>query len=181
MIDILTKLITEVKDLEKRLHNMISYGTIATVDPVNYTCTVSCGDIETAPIRWMVKRAAGDKEWFTPDIGEQVLVVSPSGELSQGVALTGLFSDVNPQNDIDPNIHRIDYEDGSFIEHNKALQSLHLHAPNKIILTSTDIEIAALNEVKVVANTTKNLAVANALIQSLTVNINGTSRVDINS
>ena len=44
------------------------------------------------------QRAGADREWDPPTIGEQVVLLSPSGNLAQGVVLTGLFSDLIPAN-----------------------------------------------------------------------------------
>lgn len=40
---------------------------------------------------WLVARAGGDAEWWAPDVEEQVMVLAPSGNLSQGIIIGSLL------------------------------------------------------------------------------------------
>ena len=68
-------------DLFRRFENLIRLGKIKTVKPTkNYlTVTVDCGEITTAPIRYLNLRAGNDKTFDPPSIGEEVVVLSPCG------------------------------------------------------------------------------------------------------
>ena len=48
---------------------------------------VVVGEITSAWLPMMVSRAGNDRSWWPLEIGEQVVVLSPSGELTQGVVL----------------------------------------------------------------------------------------------
>ncbi|MFP3577876.1 phage baseplate assembly protein V, partial [Brevibacillus sp. SIMBA_040] len=52
--------------------------------------------------------------WRCPSIGEQYLLISPSGELANAIPVISLYSDHNPSPSIDPNEIRIRYNDTDF-------------------------------------------------------------------
>ncbi|WP_257265456.1 phage baseplate assembly protein V, partial [Endozoicomonas sp. ONNA2] len=41
---------------------------------------VKIGDLYTAPLRWLIHQAGTERDWWKPEDGEQVLVLSPSGD-----------------------------------------------------------------------------------------------------
>jgi phage baseplate assembly protein V len=45
---------------------------------------------------WIALRAGDVVDWCPPSIGEQVIVFSPNGDLTQGKVLAGLFSAESP-------------------------------------------------------------------------------------
>jgi phage baseplate assembly protein V len=49
-------------------------------------------EIVTDWIPWAVRRAGLDQEWWAPDVGEQVIVMSPSGNASTGVVWGAIYS-----------------------------------------------------------------------------------------
>lgn len=75
------------------LVNMIRYGTVQSVDIDRARVTVAVGGLITKPIPWIAARAGAIRTWSPPSHGEQVLVLSPGGNLGAGVALTGIFYD----------------------------------------------------------------------------------------
>lgn len=75
------------------LVNLIRYGTVATVDAATARVVVSLGGLTTKPIPWLAPRAGATRTWSPPSPGEQVLVLSPGGNLGAAVALTGIFYD----------------------------------------------------------------------------------------
>jgi phage baseplate assembly protein V len=80
---------------------MVRVGRIVSVDRAAATCIVSVGDpdadeIQTAAIDWLPMRAGKTIIWSPPSEGEQVLLLCPEGDIAQGVAIPGLYSDVFP-------------------------------------------------------------------------------------
>lgn len=75
------------------LVNLIRYGTVATVDVATARVVVSMGGLHTKLIPWLAPRAGATRTWSPPSPGEQVLVLSPGGNLGAAVALTGIFYD----------------------------------------------------------------------------------------
>ncbi len=85
-------------ELHRRLENLIRFGTIKTIHPAKpfTTVTVTIGEITTAKLRFLTLRAGRTKTWDPPTIGEEVMVLSPSGVLEMGVAIAGFNNADNP-------------------------------------------------------------------------------------
>lgn len=117
---------TDYAELARLIENLIRIGTIADVDPVEARVRVQTGDLLTGWLPWQAARAGADREWDPPTVDEQVVLLSPSGQLANGVAITGLFSDVKPANGDRAKLHRRTYSDGAVIEYDS--QAHHLRA-----------------------------------------------------
>ncbi|HBN8471193.1 phage baseplate assembly protein V [Pseudomonas aeruginosa] len=116
--------------LSRLIENLVRYGTIAEVDEVKARVRVKSGDILTAWRPWLSARAGEDREWNPPTVGEQVVYLSPSGNLAQGIAICGLFSDSKPANGDRPALHRTTYRDGAVIEYDSAAHFLRAILPS---------------------------------------------------
>lgn len=128
-----------IADLARLLENIVRFGTIEAVQMQPPRVQVKSGNITTAWRPWLNLRAGADREWDPPTIGEQVVLLSPSGNLAQGVVLTGLFSDLIPANGDREGLHRRTYRDGAVIEYDSIAHRLRAILPEGGItdLTST--------------------------------------------
>lgn len=116
--------------LSRMLENLIRYGVIAAVQMDPPRVQVKTGSLTTAWLPWLALRAGADQEWDPPTEGEQVILFSPSGQLANGVVLTGLFSDHIPANGNRAGLHRRTYADGAVIEYDSALHHLNATLPD---------------------------------------------------
>lgn len=112
-------------DLERRQANAIRMGTVLAVDYAAARVRIKSGDIETAWLPWSTGRASGAKRrWDPPEVDEQVVVLSPTGDMRQGVVLTGVFQDAagapSASGDKDTTV----YGDGTVIEYDRASHTL---------------------------------------------------------
>lgn len=80
-------------DVLRQLANLIRFGTVHAV--AGKRVQVQIGGLLTRPIAWVSTRAGHTKAWAPPVIGEQVVVLSPNGDLGAGVAIGGIFCDAN--------------------------------------------------------------------------------------
>ena len=110
--------------LSRLIENLIRYGTIAAVQMKPPRVRVKTGPLITAWLPWIALRAGADREWNPPTVNEQVLLFSPSGQLANGVVLTGLFSGHIPANGDREGLHRITYRDGTVIEYDSITHHL---------------------------------------------------------
>lgn len=117
---------TDYAELARLIENLIRIGTIADVDLVEARVRVQTGDLLTGWLPWQAARAGADREWDPPTVDEQVVLLSPSGQLANGVAITGLFSNAKPANGDRAKLHRRTYSDGAVIEYDS--QAHHLRA-----------------------------------------------------
>lgn len=107
------------EDIPADLSTLIRLGTIASVDLGARRCTVRYGNPDdddggatTPPIRWLAARAGKTKQWSPPSEGEEVLLLSPDGQVGNAVALTGLDNDENPLPGADET-EILEFEDGA--------------------------------------------------------------------
>lgn len=114
----------DLATLARLIENLIRFGTIAAVQMQPPRVQVKTGTLTTAWLPWITLRAGADREWNPPTVDEQVLLFSPSGQLGNGVVLTGLFSDQIPANGDREGLHRITYRDGTVIEYDSVAHHL---------------------------------------------------------
>jgi phage baseplate assembly protein V len=135
---------TELSKLHRLLENLIRFGIVAEVQHQPPRVKVRTGSLTTAWLPWIADRAGADQPWDPPTEGEQVLLLTPSGQLANGVAVTGLLSDAIPANGERTGLHRRTYRDGAVIEYDSVAHHLNVVLPNggTTRLTSTgDIRI----------------------------------------
>ena len=110
--------------LSRLLENLIRFGVIAAVQMKPPRVQVKTGELTTAWLPWLALRAGTDREWAPPTVDEQVILLSPSGQLANGIVLTGVFSDHIPANGDRPGLHRRTYADGTVIEYDSVAHHL---------------------------------------------------------
>ncbi|NWE20199.1 phage baseplate assembly protein V [Pseudomonas sp. P7548] len=115
--------------LSRMLENLIRFGVIAAVQMEPPRVQVKTGSLTTAWLPWLALRAGADQEWDPPTEGEQVILFSPSGQLANGVVVTGLFSDHIPANGDRAGLHRRTYADGAVIEYDSVAHHLNATLP----------------------------------------------------
>ena len=115
---------TNLSTLTRLIENLIRLGTIAAVQVKPPRVQVNTGSLTTGWLPWMAPRAGADREWNPPTEGEQVILFSPSGQLGNGIVLTGLFSDHIPANGDREGLHRYSYRDGTVIEYDSLAHHL---------------------------------------------------------
>ena len=110
--------------LSRLLENLIRFGVIDAVQMEPPRVRVITGTLTTAWLPWLALRAGTDREWDPPTLGEQVMLFSPSGQLANGIVVTGVFSDHIPANGNRPGLHRRTYADGTVIEYDSVAHHL---------------------------------------------------------
>jgi phage baseplate assembly protein V len=96
---------------------------------------VRAGDMLTGWLPWVTERASRDVTWWAPEVGEQVLVLSPDGEPAQGVVLFAVYQAAHPASADRETVHRTVYEDGATIEYDRAAHRLNAQIPGDVTLT----------------------------------------------
>lgn len=141
-----------IADLARLLENIVRFGTVEAVQMQPPRVQVKSGNITTAWRPWLNLRAGADREWDPPTIGEQVVLLSPSGNLAQGVVLTGLFSDLIPANGDREGLHRRTYRDGAVIEYDSIAKHLRATLPGTAEVTAVgDISITSGGKIQIAA------------------------------
>ncbi|WP_156851774.1 phage baseplate assembly protein V [Bartonella refiksaydamii] len=158
----------EITDLKRRVANMVMVGKISHVDHKNARYRVKSGNLISDWIPDTQARAGKTCSYEGRDIEEQVIVVSSSGDLSQGVIVGSIHTDANQAAD-KGNIHKTLYPDGTFVEYDDEQNSysIHIKSGGKFILTIADgvslkgdggkLELTAPDGIKIVSESDLNL------------------------
>ena len=100
-----------INDLGRRLANIIRIGVIFEIDFEAAKARVKIGDLETNWLPWVNSNSGNNNSWNPPEMDEQVIILSPSGELNQAVILPSLYKN-NASSNLS-NIQSVTYKDGS--------------------------------------------------------------------
>lgn len=155
--------------MDRILANLIKIGRVDSVDLAAGAATVNFDGELVSGLEWAKSRAGADRSWnggYTK--GEQVLVLSPSGDLSQGVIAFAISQDAFPNAGNDKNPKRI-FEDGTVIEYDKTSNTLLIDASasgGHVVIRCNTAQIQAESTITMDApNTvcTGNLTVAKSL------------------
>lgn len=111
----------ELTEHDRRLAGIVSIGTIHALDAAKARARVAVGGLRSDWLPWITARAGQDRTWWAPEVGEQVLVLAPSGELSQGYILGGINRDKHPAPGSSADQHITVYKDGTTISYDRAV------------------------------------------------------------
>jgi len=104
----------------RRLENAIRRGTVAAVRLASPArLRVKVGDNTTDWLPWLALRAGGaqgGRHWSPPVVGEQAVVLCQGGDMAQGVALVGLYSDAMPQPSDQPECERMEWAQDNYLQ-----------------------------------------------------------------
>ncbi|WP_319778445.1 phage baseplate assembly protein V [Maridesulfovibrio sp.] len=135
-------------DISRKLENTLRIGKICEADYGKARLRVELGEVTTGWLPWITTRAGNDISWWAPELGEQVMVLSPGGDLAQGVVLPAIYQTASPACADRPTIDRITYEDGAIIEYDKAAHRLYGKIPGSALLECKyDIEAIAGHDI----------------------------------
>lgn len=110
-----------IGELERRVANIVRPGVILEADYDKARVKVKLGRNQTAWIPWVTGRACNDRTWHAPEVGEQVLVVAPSGNLASGFVMAGgIYKNDKPANGNDPTVSRTTFADGAVVEYDRS-------------------------------------------------------------
>jgi phage baseplate assembly protein V len=111
-----------IAELTRRIDNLLRIGTVAEVK--GNVCRVKTGELLTQFRPFFTRRAGTAKTSWRPTVGEQVMLLSLSGDLTSAYILPALYSDENPEPDDDDNRERTVYPDGAVIEYDPDTSAL---------------------------------------------------------
>jgi phage baseplate assembly protein V len=119
-------------EIERLLAQMIRVGVIAQLEGQLATVTVGGDDdtpLTTDWLPWFAQRAGPDSEWWPPEPGEQVVVLSPFGDQNQGFILVGIGSETYPLPSGTETQHIRRYADGATETYDRSVSAYTLNVP----------------------------------------------------
>ncbi|MDR1229697.1 MAG: phage baseplate assembly protein V [Azoarcus sp.] len=116
-------------DQNRRLESMVRFGAIAEVDHGNALCRAVSGGITTDWLPWIERRAGDVRDWCPLSVGEQCVILSPSGETGAGAILTGLYQDSRPAPESESAVSARHWDDGATVRYDQAAHEYLLDVP----------------------------------------------------
>lgn len=114
----------DLSELLRLLLNVIRIGTIADADYAGQRVRVDVGGNVTDWRPWATYRAGDAQTWWPPGIGEQVILLSPEGDLNQAIAFPAIYSNKAKPPSTNPAHHTTQYADGAVIQYDSAAHTL---------------------------------------------------------
>lgn len=113
-------------ELSRMIANLIKQGVVAEVDAAAGVVRVRHGELLTDWLGYFVPAAGGVSVHRPPSVGENCIVLSPSGEPANGLVLCGIKSSAHqqPSGSADETVVR--FPDGARAEYNHAAGRLKL-------------------------------------------------------
>lgn len=116
----------DLAELSRLLENLLRIGTIQSVDHAAQRVRVQSGRLTTQWLRWVEARAGDTTTWNPPTLGEQCLILSPSGAVENGIVLVGIPSAVIDTPSHSPDKHVIKFPDGAVFSYDHAASHLEI-------------------------------------------------------
>ena len=156
---------------QRRLHNIATIGTVTKIDAGKALMRLEVGDNVTDWVAIPAIAAGQVSVWRCPSVGEQYLLVSPSGELANAIPVISLYSDSLPSPSTNPDEIRIRYNDTDFCSIDVANSQLTMHiskitnqAETSIVLDTPSTTLTGNLQVDGDINCDNNITAANEVM-----------------
>ncbi|CDY77960.1 Baseplate assembly protein V [Caballeronia glathei] len=104
----------EIGEIDRLLASIVQAGFIDSVQYDPPRCRVRNGEWVSALLPWKTVAAGRVRTWCPPSVGEQAVVLAPSGTLAGAFVVAGFYSDTHGgANGQAPNMTVTDYPDGA--------------------------------------------------------------------
>ncbi|AOT09342.1 phage baseplate assembly protein V [Pseudoalteromonas luteoviolacea] len=194
-------------DMQHRFAKLISIGTVEEVDYDLARVKVRIGEWLTAKLPWLTNQAAQDMTWQAPEVGEQVLVLAPSGDMAQGIVLGSLYANGHEQPHFKMNhvvdatseggalvqalsaiapesrehVQRTHYQDGAIVQYDRENHAYDIFVPQAD--PQAKINIYSGGDINVECHNDTNITIGNdanvSIGNNATVEIGGAAQVDV--
>lgn len=157
---------TDTTEILRRLENLIRLGT---VEEVRHTrparVRVKTGGVVTGWVTYAEQRAGETLTWNPPTIGEQVVLLSPGGDLSAAVAFTAVNQEQKPAPSDAANETVTVYPDGGTVKYDHAsgamsitgIKSLYIEAADSVHIKTQLITLDAPQSISTGKHTVEGL------------------------
>jgi phage baseplate assembly protein V len=140
--------VAEPVDTPRLIGDLLREGVV--IERAGATCRVAIGDLESGPLPWLAGRAGDATIWSPPSLGEQVLVLTPEGDLARAIVLPGLYSDAQPAPANDAST-MLRFADGTTIHYDPAERHLNASVPGGSATIEAD-DIVLLGSVTIIGD-----------------------------
>ncbi len=144
-------ILNNIQDISRAIRNLIRTGVVTQVDTVQGLCRVQTGGIETTWLNWLTARAGRARVWWSPSVGEQVLLLAVGGELDTAFVLPAVFSDDCPAPSVSADAWHVSFPDGAVMEYEPQTSALTVSGIRTAYITAAGSITATAPQVTVIA------------------------------
>ncbi|GKS79077.1 MULTISPECIES: phage baseplate assembly protein V [unclassified Wolbachia] len=130
-----------ISELNRKVANIIRIGVVKEIDYEKAKVRVKIGELLTDFLPWITSRAGEERSWLPPSINEQVVILSPLGELSLGVVLAGIYQQKYAAPENKKEINSVKFQDGTKFTYDKGKHHLEIEVVDKITLKAGESSI----------------------------------------
>lgn len=123
-----------IAELNRRLANIMRIGLVKEIDYKKARARIKVGEFLTDYLPWITYRAGEDRSWSPLSLDEQVMVLSPYGELSLGVVLPAIYQEKYPTPENKKEISSVVFKDGTKLSYDQEKHHLKIDVVDKITL-----------------------------------------------
>ncbi|MFP3443817.1 phage baseplate assembly protein V [Pseudomonas sp. SIMBA_067] len=135
------------------------------------------GDWTSAWVRWHSVAAGKARHWRAPSMGEQGVLVSPSGEPAQGTFVPGLYGNAGPPPDNRDHVEVWRFDDGGSLVYDWAANSYTIKLPSGTVTIEVGSSKAVITDAAINAESAAITAKAATITLQGAVEIVGPLRV----
>lgn len=135
------------------------------------------GDWTSAWVRWHAVAAGKARHWRAPSMGEQGVLVSPSGEPAQGTFVPGLYGNAGAPPDNRDHVEVWRFDDGGSLVYDWAAKSYTITLPSGTVNIMVGSSKAVITDTAITAESTAIVAKAPTITLQGSVEIVGPLRV----
>lgn len=146
----------DIRKLQSVLKNLVRVGVVSSINSGDCTAKVAFkefdGGIVSYDLPIMVKQSMRNKDYWMPDINEQVVCVFLPTGLEQGFILGSFYSDVDKTAVQNPDVRQVTFGDGAVFEYNRKTHALKISGLTVAEIQADNIKLDG--EVEVTGNLT---------------------------
>ena len=113
-------------EMDRRFANMIRLGKVQEIDHKKAKVRIAIGGLCTDFLPWITSHAGKTRNWSPPSIGEQVMVLSPGGDLGLGVVLPSIYQNKFPAPNDKEHVTAMTFADGATVEYDSETKALNV-------------------------------------------------------
>lgn len=125
-------------ELNRKIANIIKQGVISESDPARALVRVQHGELTSDWLPYFVPFAGGVSVHRPPSVGENCIILSPSGETANGLVLCGMASASFPSPAQSADETVVKFPDGAIINYNHSAGQMTLKAVAKLTIDAPD-------------------------------------------
>lgn len=128
-----------VDQLQNLMGEIVRVGTVSSTSDADATARVQFADrddVVSYDLPVLVRNTLQNKDYWMPDIGEQVLCLFLPIGIEQGYILGSFYSQVTRPAVTTKDKRRVDFGDGAWVEYDRAASLLNINCPGDVVVNT---------------------------------------------